>query len=151
MGSGHTCNKMKKRNTEAIYIVSPFSLSARKCISDLARHRGWIKVKRGNKEFFFVFKTPSPPITYSKCAMLRSPRRSHSEAPQEYCSSPPRHKLWFSTVNKHDVVLTEIAQTGMFLFYFCFLYLHTVSHVCMWRWERKKMWNRMVYFRPSLL
>lgn len=53
-------------------------------------------------------------------------------------SSPPRRRLWFSTVNKHDVVLAAIAQTGMFLFYFSFLYLHTVLHVCMWRWERRR-------------
>lgn len=33
----------------------------------------------------------------------------------EFCSSPLGHRLWFSTVNKHDVVLTVIARTGMFL------------------------------------
>ena len=52
------------------------------------------KVKGGNTEKISVFKTPTPPITYSKCAMLCAhPGGVILEAPQEYCSSPLRHRL----------------------------------------------------------
>lgn len=74
------------------------------------------------------------------------------EAPQEYCSSPLQHRLWFSTVNKHDVVLTVIAQTGMFLFWLLF-FIPTHSFTCLHvaLREKKKTWFCMVYFRPLLL
>lgn len=46
--------------------------------------------------------------------------------------APQVHTLWFSTVNKHDVVLTVIAATGMFLFdfFFCQTYTHFYMFAC---------------------
>lgn len=94
--------------------------------------------KEGMQKRFLSLKLPPLLLHTPNVQCCVHPGGVILEAPQEYCSSPLRHRLWFSTVNKHDVVPIVIAQTGMFLFYLSFSYLHTVSHVCMWHWERRR-------------
>lgn len=63
--------------------------------------------------------------------------------------APQVHTLWFSTVNKHDVVLTVIAATGMFLFDFFFVKpTHTFTCLLVALRERREVWPGKVYFRP---
>lgn len=93
--------------------------------------------KEGIQKRFLSLKLPPLLLHNPNVQCCVHPGGVILEAPQEYCSSPLQHRLWFSTVNKHDVVPTVIAQTGMFLFYLSFSYLHTVPHVCMWHWERR--------------
>lgn len=55
------------------------------------------------------FLSPTAPMTYSTCMMLWSPRRSYSGGSSGVLELPSQPRHWFSTVNKHDVLLTMIA------------------------------------------
>lgn len=91
------------------------------------------KVKRAFSKKMSVLKSSNPFITYSKYSMLFSAR-----VIPEFCSSPLGHRLWFSTVNKHDVVLIAIAQTGIIIFLSTFsTYLRRFASLQMQRANEK--------------
>lgn len=100
------------------------------------------EVKGGISKETPVLKSSNPFITYSKYAMLCS-------VIPEFCSSPLGHQLWFSTVNKHDVVLIAIAQTGIIFFLSTFsTYLLRFASLQMRRANEK---HSTVHITASLL
>lgn len=85
---------------------------------NLAWRTGWTKGEtREYWKNFWLQKHPALLLHTPNVQCRAHPAGVILEAPQEHCSSP---LPWFSTVNKHDVVLAVIAPTGMFLFYFSF-------------------------------
>lgn len=133
-------DRMNERKPVAISVFSPSTLSevTPKMSALWLRYRGRKGEMRECRKRFLSLKLPPLLLQTPNVQCCAHPGGVILDAPQEYCSSPLRHRLWFSTVNKHDVVLTVIAQTGMFLFYFSFSYLHIVSRVCMRCWERRR-------------
>lgn len=70
-----------------------------------------------------VLKSSNSFITQSKYAMLCSAR-----VIPEFCSSPLGHRLWFNTVNKHDIVLIAISQMGILPFFLIYLF-HVLAQI----------------------
>lgn len=114
------------------------------------KNKGW---SEGLQKRFLSLKLPFLLLHIPIVWCCGHPDRIIPEAPQEYWCSPRQHKFWFSTVNKHDVVLTVIAQTGMLLFFFFTSLFHTYTqfHMFVCGAEREEE-NRVlhVYFRLSL-
>lgn len=120
-----TWEEMKKRraNGDRCFLSPSMKFPNLTCFRWRKERR---EVKRCISKETSVLKSSNPFIKYSKYAMLCSAR-----VIPEFCSSPLGHQLWFSTVNKHDVVLIAIAQTGIF-FFFYLLFPRTCadSHLC---------------------
>lgn len=72
------------------------------------------KKRKRNEKRFLSLKFPHLPLHAQNVQYCVHSGGVVLEASQEYCRSPLQHSVWFSSVNKNDVVFITIARTGLF-------------------------------------